>query len=136
MILPFKRIRHQEQSCTGFFACWGNERTLKFWQEVRGYLAAHLNSKKLVGDQRSFNQVLRENPQAIRCCFLPTTFMSGGTLTSKQWRPGKKLPVPQDIVLHHANWTSGKEHKVKQLEYVKQLVEQRSRPKQDMSIAQ
>ncbi len=113
--------------CTGFFACRGNARTLAFWQKVRAYLANRMNSKESVGDQRSFNMVLRKNPRMIHCGFLPNSFMSGGTFTSKQWRPGHKLPVPKDIVLHHANWTSGEVNKIKQLEYVQDVVARRQK---------
>jgi len=65
------------------------------------------------------------NPYGIRWNYLPRQFFGGGTLAGKAWKPGMVLQVPQDIVLHHANWTIGIENKIAQLKYVKNVVDSR-----------
>ena len=42
-----------------------------------------------------------------------------------QWEPGCELNIPQDIVMHHANWTIGIENKIAQLQYVRDIVNSR-----------
>lgn len=133
--------------CTGFFACRGNERTLAFWRRVR----KSMNPSR--SDQICANMLLRRdypnrislitrrimsffgalyglsawgvNPWKVRWGYLPTIFFGGGTLTSRVWNPGMSLPVPEDIVIHHANYTIGLDNKIAQLRYVKDLVESR-----------
>lgn len=63
-----------------------------------------------------------KNPFNIKVNHLPSTFFSGGTSTAKVWNPGDQLIIPDNIVLHHANWTIGVENKINQLKYVKSLV--------------
>jgi len=36
------------------------------------------------------------------------------------WKPGKRLNVPEDILVHHANWTVGIGNKIKMLATVKE----------------
>ncbi len=67
----------------------------------------------------------KKNQFGLRWNYLPNTFMSGGTLTGRPWKPGISLPVPQGIILHHANWTIGIENKIAQLRLVRQTVESR-----------
>lgn len=107
--------------CCGFFACRGNEKTLKLWQAVKMYIKEHN-----VHDQKALNALLKgDNPFEIKWKYLPNIFMSGGTYSGKPWNPGKELFIPHDIVLHHANWTIGVPNKIKQLKYVKNKVQKR-----------
>lgn len=100
-------------ACTGFFACVGTKKILNFWTEVR----------KMIGngrdDQDCANKLLKEGCNNLKWGYLPDKFMGGGTLTGKNWYPGMHLPIPKDIVFHHANWTKGIKNKMKQLDYVK-----------------
>ncbi|HNV85620.1 MAG TPA: putative nucleotide-diphospho-sugar transferase [Candidatus Omnitrophota bacterium] len=57
--------------------------------------------------------------------FLPREFFGGGVFTGKIWNPGEELEIPDNIILHHANWTVGVRNKVAQLEYVQEKVRQR-----------
>ncbi|MFA5008208.1 MAG: putative nucleotide-diphospho-sugar transferase [Candidatus Omnitrophota bacterium] len=66
---------------------------------------------------------LIDNPYRVKWGYLPKEFFGGGTLTGKLWSPGMSLPIPKNIILHHANWTIGVENKIAQLKYVRGVVE-------------
>ncbi len=111
--------------CSGFFACRANEKTLRLWQDVKKIM-----SRTELSDQHSLNKCIRRkrrhrNPYGIKWAYLPKEFFGGGTLTGRHWHPGKKLPIPQNILMHHANWTYGIKHKIAQLKYVKNAVRKR-----------
>lgn len=113
--------------CSGFFVCKANEKTLALWTDVKKIMEK--NSSK--SDQISLNQCIKrhskKNPYAIKWDYLPDTFFGGGTLTGHEWLPGKKLPIPANIMMHHANWTKGIRNKIAQLKYVKQTVTKRNK---------
>ena len=117
--------------CTGFFACRANKKTLRLWQDVK----KRMQKNKLNSDQISFNQCIKKkskkNPYDIVWDYLPNTFFGAGTLAAYPgylWKPGRKLEIPQGIVMHHANWTRGVEDKMDQLKLVQNKVsEQRKR---------
>ena len=77
-------------------------------------------------DQISLNQCInrrsKKNPYNVTWDYLPDIFFGGGTFTGCEWTPGKRLTIPQGIVMHHANWTKGISNKIAQLLYVKKLV--------------
>ena len=135
-------------ACTGFIVCLASEKTLKLWQDVRAGIGMenkddqdavnkvlinnacgipYLILRKFVSSPKLAPAVssLGMNPYRIKWRLLPTRYFGGGTLTARLWNPGCQLPVPKDIVLHHANWTVGLENKLAQLEYVKGLVRSR-----------
>lgn len=114
--------------CAGFMACRGNERTLALWQAIREYMI----EKRECSDQKTLNRLLRKgnskgdkniNPYKVIWDYLPAEFLGGGTLTGNNWSPKKPFFVPGGIVLHHANWTTGQDHKLAQLAYVRKTVE-------------
>lgn len=111
--------------CTGFFACRGNDKTLRLWMDVK----KKMQKKKLNSDQNSFNQCIKKkskkNPYNIVWGYLPNSFFGGGTLTGYLWKPGNRLPIPRNIMMHHANWTQGVKHKIAQLVYVRKEVVKR-----------
>lgn len=117
--IVMQRNNPQGVLCTGFFACRGNEKTLALWQDVK----KRMEKNKEQSDQITFNQCIKskrkKNPYGVKWDYLPAIFFGGGTLTGKLWFPGDSLPIPQGIVLHHANWTRGVKNKIAQLEYVK-----------------
>jgi len=124
--------------CTGFWIARANEKVLKLWQEIRAIL------KQEKRDQFVFNRIIREKPMGgkikrifnyfmrifmgkCRYSYFPVTFFGGGTITGKLWTPGTKISVPEGIVLHHANCTIGVENKIRQLKYVRGVVETRQK---------
>lgn len=105
--------------CTGFFVCRANERTLQLWTDVKNLM----EQNSLNSDQNSFNQCIKRsnnrNPYDVVWAYLPNSFFGGGTLTGCEWHPGMLLPIPQNIMMHHANWTKGIHNKIAQLSYVR-----------------
>ena len=116
----FQRNSPSDTVCTGFFMCRANKRTLRFWHAVKKYMQEHTEKS----DQRSTNTLLhaKGNPFEIAFGYLPVEFFCGGTLTGKAWHPNQELKTPDNIVLHHANWTPGIKNKIAQLEYVLQKI--------------
>jgi len=105
--------------CAGFFACRGNEKTLKLWQTVKQVINEQLN------DQQVLNVLVRKknNQFNIVWDYLPRSqFCGGGSFTGKYWEPGMTLQVPEDLRMHHANYAFGTENKIKELEYVYDVV--------------
>jgi len=113
------------QLCAGFFACWGNKKTLKLWQEIKKLM----QNNQANNDQHGLNLLLKSkkfnNPYNVQWDYLPVEFFGGGVLTGKAWHPGKELPVPDNIVMHHANFTTGMNNKIAQLRYVRKVVNSR-----------
>lgn len=124
--------------CTGFFACRANKKTLQLWKDVK----KHMRDNKLHSDQISFNKCIKrgskKNPYDITWDYLPNTFFGAGTLIAYPgylWHPGKKLPIPAGILMHHANWTKGVKNKIAQLIYVRAEVDKRNnQPKGGMKM--
>jgi hypothetical protein len=113
--------------CTGFFACRGNEKTLRLWEDVKKMM----ESDSLSSDQISFNRCIRrnghKNPYNVIWAYLPSSFCGGGTFTGYEWHPGMVLPIPGKIMMHHANWTKGVKNKIAQLIYVRNEVLRRKK---------
>jgi len=133
--------------CTGFFLCVGNAKTLNFWQNVKkligqnsmddqdaaNYLLMDYDKLAIRFIRKALDRMhLREwheqlsrmglNGYRVKWGYLPREFCSGSTQTRQLWAPGMELPIPENIILHHANWTRGIETKVLQLEYVRDMV--------------
>lgn len=111
--------------CTGFFACRANEKTLQLWKDVK----KAMQKNKSNSDQITFNQCIKKkrvkNPYGLTWDYLPAIFFGAGTLAAYPgylWKPGRKLELPEGIVMHHANWTRGVKNKIAQLKYVKKMV--------------
>jgi len=123
-----RKESHPELSghiCTGFFACRGNEKTLKLWKEIKNFCMKNTSCN----DQRALNFLLngfnphkKNNAYGIRWEYLPPEFYSAGPeLKDIFWKPNMKLTIPENVILHHANWAIGIENKIKQLEYVRNI---------------
>jgi len=118
--------------CSGFFACRGNEKTLQLWTDVK----KTMEQSGSYSDQNSLNHCIKrhskKNPYNISWGYLPETFFGGGTLTGCFWNVGMSLPIPHDIMMHHANWTKGIKNKIAQLVYVRNTVLKRPKePKKE-----
>lgn len=119
---PPRKAYPKGLACAGFFACQGNENTLKLWKEVRACM-----TKCNVHDQKALAIILYGDPSLVPVswCFLPNKYMSAGTYLGDGWKPNKPFPIAEDIVLHHANWTEGKSNKIRQLRMVRDAVKNR-----------
>ena len=120
--IVIQRDNPQGRYCTGFFAHRCNKKMSTFWKQIYNYMC---NEQLRKSDQSAFNEIMRTTQ--IKCAYLPTSsFMGGGTLSGKIWKPGNELEIPNDILMFHANYTSGLEKNEELLKYVKNINNQRS----------
>lgn len=104
--------------CTGFFAMRCTPSTTRLWHNIFEIV---VKSNGKLHDQDALNLILAKSALCFECRIgiLPSIFLGGGTLTGQPWEPGVDLNVPEDIVLHHANFTKGIANKIQQLELVR-----------------
>lgn len=111
--------------CSGFFICRGNERTLKMFESMKNNYDSYLE------DQHALNMNLKFcNVKVLSNRFW--TFGSYGT----QWK-GQNFDIPDNLLMHHSNWTEGIDNKIKLLDIVKyksNLKKQVSENKEDYQI--
>ncbi len=113
--------------CAGFFALRANERTQSLWKGIRNYMISHNECS----DQKTLNKLLRKsgletiNPYGVIWDYLPADFLGGGTFTGIGWKIGKKLFIPSNIMMLHANFTRGNKNKLALQGYVREVVKKR-----------
>jgi hypothetical protein len=93
--------------CSGFFICRGNERTLKMFQNMKD------NHNSYLEDQHALNM----NLQFCNVKVLSTRFWTFGCFGG-QWK-GQNFDTPDNLLMHHANWTEGIDNKIKLLNIVR-----------------
>jgi len=99
--------------CAGFFACKSSEKTLSFFNKVLEDLHNHAN------DQIAINHYLRQGDISYKV--LPDQFYTVAmSLDGREWNGEESFEVPDDIVIHHANYTRGIDRKFQLLDLVKQ----------------
>jgi hypothetical protein len=101
--------------CMGFFVCKRNEKIIKMMEYVRD------NLNKYPQDQKAVNVLLPQT--SIKYGKLPERYYNYGPYNGfKRWKSGvTDFYVPQDIILHHANWTVGVEDKINIINIVKNI---------------
>lgn len=98
--------------CTGFFIMRGNLKMLNLWQDIKQYMLSH----ETMHEERTLNLFIKqERLKNIKYCYLPDQFYNGCGLL-------KKIPVPKDIILHHAGCAAGIENKIMQYKRVMDLI--------------
>lgn len=120
---------------TGFFAVKNNKRTRGFFKTVLG----NLDSKDFSQEQVLANHLLQNLSQYpsinVNWSFLPLEYWTYGQIAPTadtrtnscrgSWTPDAlDFDIPKDIVIHHANWTSGIENKLKLLDIVRKKYDQ------------
>jgi hypothetical protein len=129
--MMFQRGSHKhEEVCTGFFVCRCTKKMLFFWRMVQimmwpfGYLGDQYVINRMMCVFERFRP-LPFNLFMVKWAYLPDTFYCPGVNSSRLWKPGDTLDIPEGVYLHHANWTIGIKNKIAQFEYVKGIVEER-----------
>ena len=116
---------------TGFFAVKNNKQTRSFFKTILG----NLDSKDFSQEQVLANYLLQNQSKyptiAVRCKYLPQAYWTYGWVAASLdprtggcrggWTPQSlDFDIPRDIAIHHANWTSGIDNKIKLLDIVKE----------------
>ncbi len=111
--------KRNKRVCAGFFIAKANDAVYNLWQSVK----EQMTQDPKLDDQEPLNRALRNAALNISWDLLPNTFFNPALYTGAQrWNPGIELVLPSKIILHHANWTVGLDNKIKQLDYVKELL--------------
>jgi len=115
---------------TGFFAVRNNKQTRAFFKTILG----NLDSKEFSQEQVLANYLLQNISRypsiSVKWQFLPKSYWTYGWVAASLdpntggcrggWKPGAlDFDIPEDIIIHHANWTSGIENKIDLLDIVK-----------------
>jgi hypothetical protein len=108
------------RECSGFMALRPSPKLLRFWQGARdlmrerGYMDQDALHHRLAVDT-----VKRESDGGnITWVVLPERYWTFGR-DDKHWTPGMQVNPPADLLMHHANWTTGVENKLRLLEEVR-----------------
>jgi len=97
--------------CSGFFVCRGNERTLRMFENMK------TNESQYLEDQHALNM----NLNFVKFKPLSHRFWTFG-IYKTQWK-NQNFDIPDDILMHHANWTEGIQNKTVLLNIVRQKFE-------------
>lgn len=112
--------------CAGFFVCRQNQLMLDFFNDVRNTLDTA--RERRIDDQQVINQFLNSGKYSdykIGKLSRDKYFtVAASNLGPRQWTGGE-FNVPDQILVHHGNWTVGLENKFKIMNYVKDVVEKR-----------
>ncbi len=124
--IAFQQNKKGGPICSGFFVCRCSLKTHNFFDIVSKRL------KKIMhepggGEQYQMQKLLSEKWYENHLSVLKLSH-------DRIWNPGanyeelNEIFVPEEIMIHHSNWTEGLNNKLEQLEYVKSIVVQRNSP--------
>jgi hypothetical protein len=99
-------------NCTGFFVVRPSLLMQRFFESVLARMRANNEL-----DQDAVRNELANWP-TIKAIPLPARYWSIGS-TGIHWVPGMPVAPPKDLLVHHANWTTGVENKLVFLDLVK-----------------
>lgn len=99
------------QVCMGFFICKKNKNILNLFTNVLNDLENHMD------DQFAVNHFLRKND--INYGILPERYFTIGIRNSLWSGEDIKFNIPDNIIMHHANFTVGIENKINLLKKIK-----------------
>jgi hypothetical protein len=102
--------------CAGFIALRCSDAVRPFFEKALQDVN-DLNDPR-IDDQVVYAGILKYFPN-LRFGLLPDNYWTRAEL----WVPDNDLKPPSDIVIHHANWVLGIEHKLEQLKRVRSAVQ-------------
>jgi hypothetical protein len=118
---------------TGFFIMRSTQKTRAFLQTVKG------NLHKFPEEQVCFNHLISNFHNYEKISFkmkiLPIEYWNYGELACQRatrqnpagtWNEGQDFDIPDNIIIHHANWTTPFTNKIKLLDYVKEKYNDRN----------
>jgi hypothetical protein len=124
--IAFQQNQKGGKICSGFFVCRCSLVTQNFFEIV----AKRLNKIMHIdggGEQYEMQKLLEESWYGNKINVVKLSH-------DRIWTPGQnyedhsELDIPEDIMVHHANWAEGKDAKLEQLEYVKSVFVQKNSP--------
>lgn len=104
-------------ACTGFFFVRNNAKTRAFFKEALTVIPDHRD------DQAAVNHLLgigTHDALGLKYALLPVEFFTFGCFF-KHWDGEDNFPIPDQIVMHHANWVKGIDKKLELLKTVRSI---------------
>jgi len=131
--------------CGGFFVLCVSRKIKSFFNDVMSSLSSHppeTDTSFETSEQSTINKLLNERTE-ISWGYLPKRYYTHGLYVqgidnfteedqsglwwqNKSWGEKTKIFVPDDLLVHHANWCTGVENKVDLLNWVNEITELRS----------
>lgn len=111
-------MRYDHMYCTGFMAIRPSEKIRNLFQSTLDLM----EEKPRLDDQDAFNVVIRETNNDVNIGLFDQNKVWSHR---KMWEPGTPLEIPEDILVHHANWTVNVQNKEAQLEEVSKIYEEK-----------
>ena len=111
--IAFQQNSIEGKVCSGFFVCRCSLQTQNFMEVVAKRLKRIMH-KSGRGEQHVMHTLLNEGWLQLKIEKLSR---------DRVWSPGRKyhdledLDVPEEIMIHHANWIEGRKGKISQLNY-------------------
>ena len=101
--------------CAGVVACRGSKSVSDLWDII---IKSLYTAKNNYDDQDTLNNLINDS---VKHKLLSHKFYTVAQTTKKLWNnDDTEFQIPNDILVHHANWTHGVKNKIKLLELVKQ----------------
>lgn len=117
------KLWHMDTMCAGFFMAKPSDKTRSLFEEIR-YMVA---SGKAGNDQLALNALLHNNSHDIEYGLLDDSFYSVWRCNGiKEWTPTDEVTLPESMVMHHSNYTSGIPNKIKLMEVVREKYDARN----------
>ena len=126
--------------CGGFFITRVSDKMRSFFEEVMNRLSSHtdLDTSFETSEQSTINNLLGERPE-VSWGYLPERYYTHGLYTqgikdfseenqsglwwdNKSWEEKHAIFVPDNILVHHANWCRGIQEKTHLLSFVNEIV--------------
>lgn len=99
--------------CCGFMAVKPTPSTISLFNHI----------SKTVRDWPNDQIALNKNLNMVKFKSLPNTFWTAGHDTNpKVWHPGTQINPPNDIILHHGNFTVGLDNKIALMNLVRDRI--------------
>jgi len=105
-------LKYDQMYCTGFMAIRNTPSIRDLFQNALNLMETEEN----LDDQDAFNMVVNGSSTKIGLFDQDAVWSH-----RKMWQPGTELKIPDNILVHHANWTFSVEHKEAQLEEVLEI---------------
>lgn len=106
--------------CAGFMYCRKSEQLRTFFQKVQRLTPGHR-----MDDQGAINKLIAQGKSGLSVGLLPKEkyFTVAAANGGRTW-DGKEFPVPNDVLVHHANCTVGIQRKLRMMRYVANSLEE------------
>ena len=103
--------------CAGFFMAKPSDKMISLFKEVREMVV----SGKAGNDQLALNGLLKLNPLEVKYGLLDESYYSVWRCNGiREWKPENDVVIPDNLVMHHSNYTAGIPNKLKLMEIVRE----------------